>query len=229
MRFDPVLQRMENRSPTQIGLQVFAGRLHARQLHVKLPPPAWVLRANNDTANGEETVNWNCTLHLNPGTNKVTVVAKDGSGNSATNRIRIILDTSQPTITVTAPSGSQRWGNAVFTVKGTAKDNMRVAGVLCQTNGVCGLAMTGNGWTNWALDVALVPGTNVVKAYAVDGAGNQSTTSSVSLVYVVSDRLLVQATELCTMSPTTVTRCWRLISVSLPRSRQEEATHSRTG
>jgi len=41
----------------------------------------------------------------------------------------------------------------------------------------------------------------VVRACAQDGAGNWSTTNSVSVVYVVSDKLVVQATGPCTMSP----------------------------
>jgi TM2 domain-containing membrane protein YozV len=115
--------------------------------------------------------------------------------------MRLILDTAPPTLTITSPTLSQRWSNAVFTVKGTAKDNNGVAEVWCLTNGVWGLATTANGWTNWTVDVALVPGTNVVKAYAVDGAENESTTNSVSFVYVVSDTLRVQATGKGTLSP----------------------------
>jgi hypothetical protein len=110
-------------------------------------------------------------------------------------------DTTPPTVTITSPTLNQRWSNAVFTVKGKAKDNGRVASVWCLTNGVWGLAIAGNGWTNWSVDVALVPGTNVVKAYAVDAGGNHSTTNSASLLYVVSERLAVQATGPCTMAP----------------------------
>jgi len=110
-------------------------------------------------------------------------------------------DVRKPTNTVASPTPNQRWSNAVFTVKGTARDNCRVTGVWCQTNGVWGPVLTGNGWTNWTMDVALVPGTNTVRAYAVDGAGNRSVTNSVNFVYVVSGRLVVQATGPCTLSP----------------------------
>jgi hypothetical protein len=114
----------------------------------------------------------------------------------------IFADTTKPTLTVAAPTASQRWSNAVFTVRGTARDNAGVTNVWCQVSGSDWAgATTGNGWTNWAIEVPLTPGTNLVKAYAVDAAGNRSVTNSVSLVYVVSDRLVVRATGPCTMSP----------------------------
>ena len=89
----------------------------------------------------------------------------------------------------------------MFTVRGTAKDNVQVTEVWCQTNGVWGPASVGGAGTNWTMDVALVPGTNTVRACAVDGTGNRSLTNSVSFVYVLNDRLQVRATGPCTMSP----------------------------
>ena len=49
-----------------------------------------------------------------------------------------------------------------------------------------GAGLTSNSWTNWIIDVALVPGTNTVRAYAEDGTGNRSATNSVNFVYVGS-------------------------------------------
>jgi hypothetical protein len=111
------------------------------------------------------------------------------------------VDVTKPTIGISSPVANQRWSNAVFTVKGTAKDNVRVSNVWCLTNGVWGSANLGSGGTNWAINVTLVPGTNTVKACAVDGAGNRSPTNSVNFVYVVSDRLGVMATGPCMLSP----------------------------
>ncbi len=96
---------------------------------------------------------------------------------------------TKSTLAIIAPTASQRWSNAVFTVKGTARDNVQVSKVWCQTNGVWGPVSTYNNWTNWTVDVALAPGANTVKAYAVDGAGNRSATSSVSFFYVVPSPL----------------------------------------
>ena len=111
------------------------------------------------------------------------------------------VDVQAPNLKITAPTPNQRWSNAVFTVKGTAKDNLQVANVWCLTNGVWGLANSGNGWTNWTMDVALVPGTNTVWSYAEDRAGNRSPTNSVSVDYVVTNILTVTATGPGTLSP----------------------------
>ncbi|HVM51309.1 MAG TPA: hypothetical protein VMU04_24985, partial [Candidatus Acidoferrum sp.] len=111
------------------------------------------------------------------------------------------LDVGKPSCPIVAPTANQKWSNAVFTVTGTAKDNLQVSNVWCLTNGVWGLAATANGWTNWTIPVALVPGTNTVQAYAQDGAGNLSTTSRVSFVYVPSDRLTVLISGRGSVSP----------------------------
>ncbi len=112
------------------------------------------------------------------------------------------VDVVKPTLAITAPTANQRWSNAVFTVKGTAKDNAGVSNVWFQVKeGAWTNASTGNNWTNWTAEVSLTPGTNVVKACAVDAAGNRSATNSVSFIYVLSDRLVVQTTGRGTLSP----------------------------
>jgi hypothetical protein len=161
-------------------------------------------RASGDTASGSDVANWSWSgviNNLSPGTNSIQVVATDGAGNRRTNTVHIILDTTLPTLAITTPTASQRWSNAVFTVSGTATDNLGVAGVWCQTNGVWGLVPTANGWTNWTVDVALVAGNNTVKAYAVDAAGNKSPTNSVTFVYVATDRLQLSTIGNGTVSP----------------------------
>jgi hypothetical protein len=74
--------------------------------------------------------------------------------------------------------------NALATVVGTAGDNWKVAGVWYQlnNNGAWNPTATTNGWTNWTTTLQLTAGTNTVKAYAMDLAGNFSTTNSVSVV-----------------------------------------------
>ena len=111
------------------------------------------------------------------------------------------MDTNRPTLSITAPTANQKWSNAVFTVRGTSKDNAKVTEVWCQTNGVWGPASVGSAGTNWTMDVALMRGTNTVRAYAVDGTGNRSLTNSVSFVYVLSDRLQVRAVGQGTLTP----------------------------
>jgi hypothetical protein len=110
-------------------------------------------------------------------------------------------DVRPPTLTITAPTPNQRWSNLVFTVKGTAKDNVQVSNVWCLTNGAWGLTATTTGWSNWTVELALVPGTNIVAAYAEDGAGNRSVTSRVSFVYVPCDWLTVLTSGRGSVSP----------------------------
>ncbi len=107
-----------------------------------------------------------------------------------------------PTNTITAPTVGQRWSNGVFTVTGTARDNVQVTNVSYQLNGSgWNPGITANGWSNWTAAVNLTPGTNLVQAYAVDAAGNKSTTNSVSFDYMVTNQLQVRAIGLGTISP----------------------------
>ncbi|MGO8835946.1 MAG: beta strand repeat-containing protein [Limisphaerales bacterium] len=109
------------------------------------------------------------------------------------------VDVTRPTNTITAPTAGQRWSNSTFTVTGTASDNVQVSSVVCQING--------SGWNNavgttsWSALVNLLPGTNLIRAYAVDLAGNKSTTNSVSMDYVATNQLQVQMSGLGTISP----------------------------
>ena len=112
------------------------------------------------------------------------------------------LDTNKPTVSITNVTAGQRVSNAVFTVKGTASDNWQVSNVVCQLNGGGWNAATNiNNWTNWAAGVTLMAGTNTVAAYAVDIAGNLSSTSSVSFDFVATNQLQIQAVGLGTLSP----------------------------
>ena len=117
------------------------------------------------------------------------------------NLVANFVDAQKPSLMITAPTAGQRWSNAVFTVQGKAADNQGVAGVWCQTNGVWGSVSTANGWTNWNVDVALVPGPNTVRAYSQDTAGNLSPTQNVSFVYVLSGQMVVQTNGNGTVSP----------------------------
>jgi hypothetical protein len=98
------------------------------------------------------------------------------------------LDVTKPTLTITAPPTGQHMTNALATIVGTASDNWNVSAVWYQlTNtvspaGTWRLVTTSNNYTNWTTTVTLTTGTNQVKAYAVDPAGNFSLTNSVSVV-----------------------------------------------
>jgi hypothetical protein len=102
------------------------------------------------------------------------------------------VDVQRPAVTITAPKPGQRWSNAVFTVRGTARDNGQVTNVWVQVGTAEFQAAQGsNGWANWWAEVDLAAGTNVVRAYAVDGAGRQSLTNAVSLFFSVRSPLIL--------------------------------------
>ena len=109
------------------------------------------------------------------------------------------IDTNKPTFSITNLVAGQRVSNAVFTVKGTATDNLQVAGVQYQLNG--GSWSNTTGTANWSAPVTLTPGTNTFAAYATDSTGNFSATNSVSFQYVVTNQLQVSMTGLGTISP----------------------------
>jgi uncharacterized repeat protein (TIGR02543 family) len=113
------------------------------------------------------------------------------------------VDVEKPTLSIAEPLARQRWSNSVFNVTGKAKDNVGVASVWYQLNteGWASNVNTTNGWTNWNVNVTLPPGTNTIRAYAVDGAGNKSITNSVSFTYVLSATLAVQTNGLGTLKP----------------------------
>ena len=143
-------------------------------------------------ASGFGFVNWTGSITTNGATLQFTMASNlTFTANFA--------DVAKPTNTITAPTAGQRWSNSTFTVTGTASDNVQVAGVWCQFNG--------GGWNNavgtisWSALVNLLPGTNLIQAYAVDTVGNKSTTNSVSMDYVVTNQLRMRMTALGTISP----------------------------
>jgi len=109
------------------------------------------------------------------------------------------VDGTPPSLTISNLVAGQRLSNTVFKVKGGASDNLRVASVQYQLNG--GVWTNATGTTNWSADLLLLPGFNSLAVYAVDTAGNFSTTNAVTVQFVVTNQLLVRRTGLGSVSP----------------------------
>jgi hypothetical protein len=116
---------------------------------------------------------------VQPGTNVITVTARDAAGNTATDVLTVTFADSQaPTVTIapqpaTAASLSTTSSSSVI-VTGTAVDNVGVTEVRwSNSQGGSGVA---TGTTNWSTgSITLRLGANVITVTARDAAGNTGT------------------------------------------------------
>ncbi len=144
-------------------------------------------------------VNWTGSITTNGATLQFTMASNlTFTANFA--------DVTKPVLAITNITAGLQVSNAFFTVMGTATDNVAVAGVYCSlSNAVINtgfaLATTANNWANWSTNLTLTPGTNTVRAYAVDTSGNISTTNSATIVYILSAPLTVSTNGNGTISP----------------------------
>jgi Divergent InlB B-repeat domain/Bacterial Ig domain len=145
--------------------------------------------------NGFAFVNWTGSLTTN--TAKFSFVMASHLTFTAN-----FKDITRPVNIINTPTANQRWSNNVFTATGKAGDNAGVTAVFYQLNtDSWRTALTANIWTNWTANLTLTPGSNIIRTYAVDAAGNVSLTNTVKLVYVLTDWLTVQTTGSGTVSP----------------------------
>ncbi|MGD0413197.1 MAG: putative Ig domain-containing protein [Verrucomicrobiota bacterium] len=116
----------------------------------------------------------------------------------------LYLSTNNPTLSIVSPKAGQDVTYPAFTVTGTARDNVAVAEVYVQLNGgVWTNAFSTNGFANWTANVTLTPGTNTVRAYAVNTSTNASPTTNINFFYAVPAPLAVQIVGNGTVSPYT--------------------------
>ena len=87
-------------------------------------------------------------------------------------------DTQKPSLTIQTPPNSTALTNSAVYVTGTARDNDVVTNVFYSLNGDAWQPVsTGNAWSNWWVNLTLIPNTNTLRAYAVDRSGNCSKTN----------------------------------------------------
>jgi Bacterial Ig domain/Divergent InlB B-repeat domain len=142
--------------------------------------------------NGAVFTNWTGSLTTNSPT--LTFVMQPELSFTAN-----FLDVSNPSVTITAPTANQRVSNIVFSVTGTASDNVQVASVWCQLNSNDWVQAAGT--TSWSTNLSLAGGTNTLRAYALDSSGLSSKTNAVTFVGVPHDHLTVQIIGNGTVSP----------------------------
>jgi hypothetical protein len=92
-------------------------------------------------------------------------------------------DSARPSVTITSPRANARLTNETLLVEGTAKDSFSLARVMVSLNG--GDFVEAAGATNWSFELALIAGTNVIQAKAIDRGSNESTIATVRTIFVV--------------------------------------------
>jgi len=127
---------------------------------------------------------------IKPGTGWLLTVANGindsgwivGTGTNSAGKTRGFLlqpDTAPPSIRF-GVKGVVRTAEARFTVKGTARDNVFIKRIEYQVGG--GRFKTARGGTNWKATTALRPGGNRITVRAIDGAGNVSRSTTLSVI-----------------------------------------------
>ena len=123
------------------------------------------------------TTSWNKSVSLSASVNTLQVYAVDSAGNTTTNSRSVTVETTAPTLAVNALMAYTK--EVSVTVSGTASDSSGISGVYMRVNGGGWAAATGS--TNWNKTVSLSAGINTIQIYAVDSAGNCSSTNSRSV------------------------------------------------
>lgn len=96
-------------------------------------------------------------------------------------------DITPPSVVITSPVPRQTVSNATITATCRATDNVGIEALFYQLNGgVWETNATSTDKTNWTFGgLELTPGTNTLRAYAVDAEGNLSATNTVAFTYSV--------------------------------------------
>jgi len=153
--------------------------------------------STNQGTNGTATTTnsfatWSATgIALQPGSNILTVTAKDAANNSsATATLTVVYDPTAPTVSITGPTTDTTFttNTSPLTLGGTAGDNIGISSVAwANSRGGSGAATTSNAFATWsATGVALQSGTNVLTVTAQDTAGNTAT-ATLTVTYTAPD------------------------------------------
>jgi hypothetical protein len=128
--------------------------------------------------------------------------------------VSVVSDSKDPVVSILVPANNGHVVVGEVVVSGTAKDTAPgvIAEVKYRLNGggyVSAAMSSVNGKTNWVTPMlGLVPGTNFVYAYSVDGGGNESALKTNKFYYDTTDMLRVKITgvgEVKTNATVTVT------------------------
>jgi surface-anchored protein len=122
------------------------------------------------------------TTKLTDGTHVLTAQAFDGAGNSTTaSSVSIVTDNTAPTVSITAPSAGAYLANTV-NVNANAADNIGVVSLQFYIDGNAVGSPESAAPYSYSWDTTqMADGTHTLTAKATDGAGNVTTSSTVSV------------------------------------------------
>jgi hypothetical protein len=109
------------------------------------------------------------------------------------------IDNSRPAISMSSPLAGARLTNSTVAIRGVASDNSGIARILCRVND--GPYEVADGTVNWSRLVSLGAGTNWIYVKSVDVNGLESTESTRTLIYVVTEPINVAINGRGTASP----------------------------
>src|SRR5439155_591178 len=121
-------------------------------------------------------------IALQPGSNVLTVTARDAANNNPTATLTVTYDppdTTPPTVSITTPTAAAPYTTRTtpLTLGGTAGDNLGVTHIAwTNSQGGSGTATTANACATWsAAGITLQPGSNLLTVTATDAASNTKT------------------------------------------------------
>jgi len=140
------------------------------------------------TATG--TTSWSYTASLTEGSNSIQVQAISSSSKTNSTTRTIICDTTPPLLTIATPTEGQTWLSSSITVSGSSSDSLSgIKKVFVSLDNEGFVEATGS--TTFSRVFSLTPGSHTIKAYAIDNAGNSSSTNTVTFTASFSAGIVV--------------------------------------
>jgi len=147
----------------------------------------------NDFEIPRATNSWITITNMKPANAGIyTVIVRNFVKTIVSAGAKLSSDFAKPVVTISSPTNNTRVTNEMLTVRGKATDAVGISNVFVQVNG--GSLQPVNGKTNWSIDVALAPGTNVILAQAIDVGKNVSLPVSIKVFYSVRSLLTLNIT-----------------------------------
>ena len=124
-------------------------------------------------------------------TYRIVVAGQDSTNGFGSIRLRIVPggqpDTSPPVVSITSPQKETISSSPNLSIRGTVKEPMvndsGISNVVVQVNSLAPTNLFVSG-DSWSASVFLPVGTNLVRAYAIDYAGNVGVADSVVVRYI---------------------------------------------